>query len=231
MGAITYRRGPVEIAAFTGDLIGEQMYILQESEDAIVIDPHADSEALDVLRDCRSVSAFLTHEHYDHISGVNWLREYTDCTVYASQKCAAIIKEMDNGTLRFPFLFIADKEKFHHVRTMLKTPYVCCADIGIADRQRIAWHGHELLLVPTPGHSPGGMSVLLDQTVLFSGDNLLGNGQELKSIGANPKQFAESLQYYESLQKKDRICVFPGHGEPDSLENYFVKIRNYCTWN
>ena len=58
----------IEIKRYVSGLLSSNMYVISEAGHAIVIDPFEDttpSEGLTV--DC----ILLTHEHYDHISGVN----------------------------------------------------------------------------------------------------------------------------------------------------------------
>ena len=53
------------------------MYIWQEEDSVVIIDPCVSKDALLYLRErnINRILVILTHEHYDHISGVNWLKE------------------------------------------------------------------------------------------------------------------------------------------------------------
>ena len=57
--------------------IDSRMYVLLENEKALVIDPCISDDALRLLQEnnVTEILVLLSHEHYDHISGVNWLRE------------------------------------------------------------------------------------------------------------------------------------------------------------
>ena len=94
--------------------------------------------------------------------------------------------------------------------------------------QREQLPGEDWQAWKTPGHSPGGMSYLYRGKYLFSGDSLLGNGMELKSIGANQKALAATLESYQALPGD--ILLFPGHGDPGSLTDYLSKARKYYPW-
>ena len=51
------------------------MYLVLEGGQALIIDPHICMPALELLRTngVENVLVLLSHEHFDHISGVNWL--------------------------------------------------------------------------------------------------------------------------------------------------------------
>lgn len=225
-----YDDGEILIGVFRDELIDERTYIIRGGNEAIVIDPHEDTDILNYLEGIGRVYIFLTHEHYDHISGVNRLREGYNCRVYATSVCASIIQEVNNGTSRFPFLFIGDKEKYHYVKTKIKLPYICKADIFVEKELRLRLLNKNILLWETDGHSPGGMSILINDRYLFSGDNLLGNGMEVKSIDSNPNDYKRAFDEYCKLQNK-KIIVFPGHGEIDSIDNYIKKVKDYYKWS
>lgn len=65
-----------ELYSFSFDLIDSRMYLLISNDKALIIDPCVNTDALQLLKDKNiiDVIVLLTHEHYDHISGVNWVR-------------------------------------------------------------------------------------------------------------------------------------------------------------
>ena len=66
------------------------MYIWQEEDSVVIIDPCVSKDALLYLRErnINRILVILTHEHYDHISGVNWLKEnFAKVSVLCSQLC------------------------------------------------------------------------------------------------------------------------------------------------
>ena len=219
---------PGDIHIFPGELIDERMYLIPAGDEPGVIDPHADDALLPHLEGASLVHVFLTHEHYDHISGVNWLRAHIPCRVYASAVCAESMEKLPNSTVHFPLLFIGDPEKFAWAKKNLPLPYVCQADVRLAASPAAPLPGGDWLAWATPGHSPGGMSYLYRGKYLFSGDSLLGNGMELKSIGASQRALAGTLESYRKLPGE--ILLFPGHGDPAPLTDYFSKARKYYPW-
>lgn len=223
-----YGDGRLQVRIFQDPLIDERTYLIVTGQEAIAVDPHVDEALLPYLEGVRTLRVYLTHEHYDHICGVNWLRAHRECLVYASVACAESIQKCPNSTVHYPLLFLGDRQKYDFVKKNLKLPYICHADVplGNAGEQALAagsWHFWK-----TEGHSPGGMSFLLDGKYLFSGDSLLGNGMELKSIGADGGHLRRTLASYAQLGGD--TLVFPGHGEVNTLRFYFSKAGRYFTW-
>lgn len=218
-----------QIAVFTGELIDERTYAIRGKKEAIIIDPHMEEKLILYLQGAETVSVFLTHEHYDHISGVNLLKEHFHCVVYASDVCSDIVADLHNGTRYFPILLIGNIEKYHWAKKSLDLPYVCNVDVLVKNKMQLCLAGHELVLWKSPGHSPGGMSILVDGKYLFSGDNLLGNGMELKSLGADSNIYKNTISIYCEFSGNKTI-VFPGHGEIDFLDEYLKKVKENYKW-
>lgn len=217
------------VGVYRDDLIDERMYVIREENEVVVIDPHMDSEIIEDFEGVEKVKIFLTHEHYDHISGVNRLKENFDCEVYATDFCARVIREKENGTSRYPLLFIGDRDKYHYVKDNIQLPYICTADITFSNVMDIRWFSNDIRLQSTPGHTLGSMSILINGKYYFTGDNLLSNGQALKSIDSDPAAYAETVKKYCQMVGKD-IWVFPGHGEIGKLDT-FIESKERYPWN
>ena len=69
----------MKIITCTTPLLEQNMYIVEEGKHCIVIDPYYDEKTA-VLLEGKIVDLLLvTHEHYDHISGVNKFKELYGC--------------------------------------------------------------------------------------------------------------------------------------------------------
>ena len=166
----------------------------------------------------------LTHEHYDHISGVNWLKEnFENVCVLCSQLCAdALDNPCRNLSEFWEVLFIGKEEEIREcVKNMNIQPYYCKADETFEGEYEFIWQEHKVFLKETPGHSKGSICILVDEKILFSGDTLVtGHETILRLPGGSKKDFAGiTLPYLESLDKE--IMVYPGHGEPQKLKQFF----------
>lgn len=205
--------------------IDAKMYIIAENKKALVIDPCISEEALDLLTEdsVEEILILLTHEHYDHISGVNWLREnFSSVAVLCSVKCAAALpKPSKNLSPYWEILFMGKDEKTQeYVRNMNIQPYSCEADRKFEGEYEMSWEGHSLFLKETPGHSKGSICILLDKKYLFSGDSLVtGYPTVTRLPGGSKKEYGEiTVPYLRSLDSE--IMVYPGHGEAQLLRCY-----------
>ena len=206
--------------------IDSRMYILQEDESALIVDPCISKEALLFLKDknVRDVLVLLTHEHYDHISGVNWLKEnFRQMCVLCSKKCGeALDNPCKNLSEFWEALFVGKEEEIREcVQNMNIQPYSCKADETFEGEYEFIWQEHKVFLKETPGHSKGSICILVDEKILFSGDTLVtGHETILRLPGGSKKDFAGiTLPYLESLDKE--IMVYPGHGESQKLKRFF----------
>lgn len=212
------------VTAYDFRLIGSRMYLLRQKDAAYVIDPYEEPCLLADLPGVEKLTVLLTHEHFDHISGVNWLRQQRDVTVVAGKACAEDICQEDNSTRLFPLLFFADREKYRQVLQHYTFPYLCRADIRFSGSRKL--EAANITLWETPGHSPGSICILLDEKFLFSGDTLLGNGQELRSPRADKALFLQTLQHLRSLSDApETVTVFPGHGDPVDLKTMLERVE------
>lgn len=210
------------IHTYTFYPIDARMYLIVKNNKALVIDPCISEEALQLLKenDVAEILILLTHEHYDHISGVNWLRDnFPSVEVVCSSRCAQALPNPSKNLSKFwEILFIGkDEETQEYVRNMNIQPYSCEADRTFEGECRISWEGHSMWLKETPGHSAGSICIFLDENILFSGDSLVtGYPTVLRLPGGSKKDFRSvALPFFESLDQE--MMVYPGHGERQKL--------------
>lgn len=201
--------------------IGSNMYILLSERQALVVDPYRSQEALNLLRlhSVQKLVMLLTHEHYDHISGVNWLRENFQTEVICSAECAQMLPDPERNMARYWNVLLMDKPQ--EVQSIGKdwydTCYACEADRTYEKETKFLWQGMRIRMRRAPGHSKGGSLIWLDENILFSGDNLVnGTGVICRFPGGSKREYtAVTRPILDELP--DELCVFPGHGEPGKL--------------
>ena len=212
----------MNISSYSFYPIDSRMYIVVENKKALVIDPCVSKEAGAFLQDrnINEVTILLTHEHYDHISGVNWLREMIENVhVFCSEACGqAIKKPEENLSAYYEILFLGKSEEIReYVKSLNVEPYSCFADETFCEEKNFEWEGHSLTLKETPGHSKGSICIVMDEKVLFSGDTLVtGHDTILRLPGGSIKDFYQiTVPYLKGLNSD--IVVYPGHGDTQLL--------------
>lgn len=199
----------IEIRRYETGLLSSNMYVIAESNHAIVIDPYEDTSlAYGLIIDY----ILLTHEHYDHISGVNVWKAATGATVLCSRMCGENIRNPRKN-------LASHFKEFCELQTWIKLDelpepdpeYSCEADETFDDEMRLDWRSHELRLFEIPGHSQGSIGILLDGLDFFSGDSLMENYEtEFRIPGGSRKMWKEiGSRRIEAIPEGTR--VWPGH--------------------
>lgn len=72
----------------------------------------------------------------------------------------------------------------------------------------------DVLAIPTPGHTPGSTSFLLNNAYLMSGDTIFVGGLGRPDLGGKPKEWAEDLYdtvFHKVSKLSDDVLVLPAH--------------------
>ncbi len=156
----------------------------------------------------------LTHEHYDHISGVNYFRSKWNCTVYGNKCCKERCgKPEKNLAAYFMALFIGrSEEERQQAAELFQDHYHCMVDRIFERKMELEFGQMKWELVSTPGHSSGSICILVENA-LFSGDSLVQGAKVLTRMPDGDRNAYRMITrpFLESLPQ-DTI-VFPGHGQ------------------
>ena len=193
-------------------------YILAEDKKCVVIDPGESVHLLTTLDEhgWEPELILLTHEHCDHMAGLDALREaYPQAHFAAAKNCNDGIQNtrLNMSRIMDVYLYFRGKPGIHF------DPIVCRpADEIIEENAQLSWRGHTLRLVPMPGHTPGSVGIFLDEKAFFSGDYLIpGEEPLLRFPGGDADSYEKITQpILRSLPAGMR--VYPGHGEPFNLQ-------------
>lgn len=79
-------------------------------------------------------------------------------------------------------------------------------------------------MIKTPGHKEDLVSYLFDDK-LFCGDFIFkGTIGRCELPGGNLNQMKESIKYI--LKNYNELTIYPGHGEPTTLSNEIIQLKN-----
>ncbi|ADO58456.1 metal-binding protein [Paenibacillus jamilae] len=196
----------LSIRSFNLGPLQTNAYLLQgdDPQRAVIIDPGMNPGPL--LRAIESLTIeaiLLTHAHFDHIGGVEEIRNAKGCPVYLhALEQDWLTSPKLNGSLMWP-------EASPPIST---GP----AEYDLAEGQQLKLIGHTFKVLHTPGHSPGSVSFLCGKD-LFSGDVLFRQG-----VGRTDLTGGRERDLYDSIQNKlfplgDDVTVYPGHGPKTSI--------------
>lgn len=190
-----YTLGPIENNNY--------LVVNETTKDAALIDATGMSDELvkDVENlNCNVRYILLTHGHFDHITGVQELKEYFGAKVLMNELDMDWVK---NINLVLPQFDISPVE-------------IPVIDEFINDGDKIKIGGLIFKVISTPGHTKGGVCYLIEN-VLFSGDTLFRDCVGRCDLpGGNYKDIQKSIKEKLFTLPEDTI-VYPGHGAPTSI--------------
>ena len=179
--------------------IGTNCYILEDDQTnlAAVIDPGDEPELIQEALEKEGVEVrylLLTHGHYDHTTAVPALhRVYPQADIYIHQADAN-----GAGSTLFPLAGEVDDLKLYDEGDVIR----------LGD--------HEIQVLHTPGHSPGSVTLKVED-VLFTGDTLFaGSCGRTDLRGGSYEQIMQSLKQLGELKGDFHVC--PGHEATSTLE-------------
>lgn len=161
----------------------------------------------------KPVMAVNTHGHFDHLLGVNYLKQ-TFGVKFALSSKDEYLRAMAQPSCAMFGLDI-----------QVEVPQI---DIDLDSEESISFGNTTLKVIKTPGHTPGCVSLLEPESgQLFTGDTLF-----RESIGRTDLPGGDYPTIINSILNNilplgDQIAIYPGHGDKstighESLYNSFV---------
>ena len=182
-------------------------YLIKLPSSTCLIDPAVSPDMLPAgLPPVRWIIA--THGHFDHISHADSLRRATNAPILIHQAEAMYLTQA----------------QLNLSVTMQRSAKLQPADQLLKDQQLInLTDGYQLLAMHTPGHTPGGICLVLTQDdqplAMFSGDTLFAGSIGRLDLGGSLNDMVRTLNRLKSYsqQLSQDIIVYPGHGPATSL--------------
>lgn len=223
------------VKTIVDDLNDTNIYIIYDNitKKAIIIDPN-NFKSVDEFIGSFGLNInyiILTHEHFDHILGVNELLDKYGCSLVTSEICNIGIMNPKINLSSFSevLLYFKNNHNGKALSAELKEvkSYICrSADICFKKSKILIWNNHKIQMYETPGHSKGSICIIVDNKYLFSGDSLLKDIDVITRFpGGSTKEYNNiTLEFYKSLDKD--IIVYPGHGQSFILKEKFKVEEN-----
>lgn len=171
------------------------------------------------LKDIRLI--LITHAHYDHVGLLSDLKALTGAKVAVNQN----EREWVEKGLRLPASGATMWGKMLLACTSVSLSWMkvipTSVDIVLDDKQfSLEPWGIRGKVIPTPGHSPGSVSLILDTGEAFVGD-LAMNGWPYR-IGPGMPMTADDV---DAVRRSWRVIldngakhIYPAHGEPFGVD-------------
>jgi hydroxyacylglutathione hydrolase len=214
-----------ETYSFSFAPIDSRMYLVISNNKALIIDPCVNTDALQLLKDknITEVIVLPTHEHYDHISGINWLKENFKCRVIAIDQCARNLPDpRRNASAYFDaLLFFASPET--ELAEKYIRPYSCKADEIFNNYKCFNWENHKIKIIHSPGHTDGSVCILIDDLFVFTGDSLIKGKPVITRLpGGSKRKYVEITMPFLKSLSRDSV-IFPGHGDPCYIHEFLIE--------
>ena len=191
-------------------------YILgcEDTQQGLLIDPAGDEER--VLKTARTLgldieSIVNTHGHPDHSCGNRKIKEKTGAKLYLHADDDRLFNSSEGGAMAMQMGFTPSPP----------------ADVLVKDGDRIPFGQYELTVLHTPGHSPGGICLHVENN-LFTGDTLF-----VEAVGRTDLPGGSLETLLKSIREKilslpDDTIIWPGHdyGRSPSSSVAFEKKHN-----
>ena len=207
----------IKVNCFMVGMVQTNFYFLyrEGSSETIVFDPADLGDRLYEELEKRGLTVkaiFLTHAHFDHIMGLEALKERTGAPVYA---CIHEKRLCESASL--------------NQSVSIGRPCIAEVDHCLEDGEEITCAGITMRVIHTPGHTEGSCAYYIeDGHILISGDTLF-----QQSIGRSDFPTGNGETLAESIRTRlytlpDDTSVFSGHGDVTTIgyekkHNWFVR--------
>ncbi len=203
----------MNIKSFPVNPLSENCYVVSdETREAVIIDCGAyyDDEKAMIAKyirdnDLKPVAHLLTHAHFDHFWGADYIAELYGLPPRCPQPDRPLYDDVDEQV----------RSILHHSIRCANPP----AGEDITPESVIPFGSHRLTVIPCPGHTPGGVCYYCEEEkVLFSGDSLfqLSIGRT-DFPGGDLWTLIDALKTLIKTLPPDTV-VYPGHGLKTTID-------------
>ena len=243
--------GPIETNCY--------LVACEETLEAIIIDPdiRTKEEKEKVFHEISQRNLHLkyivdTHHHIDHTGGNAMLKQATGAEILIHELDAPVLPEQWKWILKMskvrqppPCPMCGSDKTVMDILEEQRQAIISCRDCSFkfevipSPPADLLLHGGdtikagqlEFIVIHTPGHSPGGMSLYIEkEKVVFTGDTLFkGSIGRTDTIDGSFEDIIKSVK--KLMQLPEDTIVYPGHGEKTTIdreksENPYLQDKN-----
>lgn len=194
----------MNIVKITSGLAQENGYVLEKEGTVIIIDPGTDDPRFfEVIERFGSLTAILlTHAHFDHIGGIDALRDRYPVPVYIHEaERSWLSDEEKNGAAKFhlPHASMRPAERTYQGSSLTIESFT-------------------FTVHHTPGHSPGSVTLYLqEERVAFCGDLIFKQSVGRTDLfGGDQATLLGSIDRMRQLLPAETV-LYSGHGPKTTL--------------
>ena len=247
----------VDISIFSMPVLDSRMYIFSldglslssqngspkadtGKRELLIVDPNlwGEADGASLRQICESAdhaTVLMTHSHYDHIAGMNTLRQMIPATLYATPLCDKKMQDSHKNLAAYSMALVMDKteERQRYCEQYFDFDYGCQADELYEGSLGLLFQSNNntslyIRTIPAPGHSDCSQCIELwhreHLLAVLTGDSLV-NGHDVitRFPSGSKKVFRDVTEpYLRSLS--DDTLILPGHGDPAP----FGDIKEYA---
>lgn len=182
-------------------MLSSNCYILgdEKNKKAVIIDPGGNAEDILSIVEKEGFTVeliLLTHGHMDHMAGLEEVRAATGAKVAIHEDDA-------------PMLLSSAQNLSEYM--MGQKSSLAPAEIELKDAEKLSVGDLILEIIHTPGHTPGSISIKVDN-IIFTGDTLFAGSIGRSDFpGGSFEQLMASIKTKLLIQNDD-VVIYPGHG-------------------
>lgn len=209
---------PIQLERYTLGPFAQNCYLLVgvSRRKAAIVDPGFDSEILlDTLRERGLELEWIvnTHGHLDHVAGNRWFKEQTAARLALHGEDVALLAHAREQARMFG----------------LEAENSPPPDVELEEGVPFEFDGTALQVIHTPGHSPGGICLRWDGSMLVGDTLFQGSIGRTDLPGGSHPTLVASIRDKLFRLPGETVC-YPGHGPEttlaeERLTNPFVSDR------
>lgn len=204
----------IKLHIFEDAVSGSNCFIWEENGHVMVIDPNKEEivqwiESNHLIPDL----VLLTHEHCDHIGGLNQLRDCFPVPVMCTKVCSDNIQNQRMNMSSIMELYVY----YYSGKRIQYTPFICDkAEDTFLEHREFTWNSCQIKAEAVTGHTKGSCIYQVEQdgeTLLFTGDYLIQGEKVITRLQAGDPDGYLSWGRGRLLEIPNGMHVYPGHGK------------------